>query len=154
MNGRLEILLQSRDITPHPAEDDEVVAMWEKSVMGIRNSTRGLDPPIEFAVAYTAAFQAATAVLFACGYRACGRDHHHNTFAAVKALGTGDLATAAGELDGLRLDRHESVYGTEITVSDERLAKLRSAARRLLSSSLERIGAERPALAGRLTRAV
>lgn len=154
MNPRLEILLQSRDLAEHAAEDDEVVWMWEKAVMGIRNSTRGLDPPIEFAVAYTAAFQAATAVLFACGYRASGRDHHHNTFAAVKALGTGDLARSADELDALRLDRHESVYGTESTISDERLSQLRSAARQLLSSGLQRIRSERPALEERLTPAV
>jgi len=75
MNPRLRVLLDSRSLLEHSATDAEVAAMWEKALQTMENSRRGLDPSVEFTVAYTAALQTALALLYACGYRPVGRDH-------------------------------------------------------------------------------
>lgn len=86
MNARLRILLEDRSLLEHAATDGEVAAMWEKAVQTLENSRRGLDSAVEFAVAYIAALQAATALLYACRYRPSGRDHHHTAFAGAAAV--------------------------------------------------------------------
>lgn len=150
MNARLRILLEDRSLLKHAVTDTEVAAMWEKALLTLENSRRGLDLAVEFAVAYMAALQAATALLYACGYRPSGRDHHHTAFAGAAAVGEGDLARAARELDGLRLGRHEAVYGSQLIVPEEQLQTLRDATVGLMREASRRIGAERPALAATL----
>jgi hypothetical protein len=116
----------------------------------MENSRRGLDPAVEFSVAYTAALQAAIALLYACGYRPAGRDHHHNAFAGALAVAEGELARAARELDQLRLGRHEAVYGVDLGVPDEQMRALRESSVILMREARRRISAERPALVGSL----
>ena len=147
MNPRLRILLEDRSLLEHAATDGEVSAMWEKAVQTLENSRRGLDPAVEFAVGYMAALQAATALLYACGYRPSGRDHHRTAFAGAAAVGEGGLARAARELDRLRLGRHEAVYGSQLTVPEEQMHTLRDATQELMREARARIAAERPALA-------
>jgi hypothetical protein len=150
MNPRLRVLLDSRSLLEHSATDGEVAAMWEKAVQTLENSRRGLDPSVEFTVAYTAALQTAIALLYACGYRPSGRDHHHNAFSGALAVGAGELARAARELDQLRLGRHEAVYGVELGVPEAQMQAVRESTVLLMREARQRILAERPALSGEL----
>jgi hypothetical protein len=151
VNPRLRVLLDGRALLEHSATDAEVAAMWAKAVQSLENSRRGLDPSVEFAVAYTAALQTAIALLYACGYRPSGRDHHHAAFAGAFAVGDGELAKAARALDQLRLGRHEAIYGVELGVPDERMQAVRESTVLLMREARRRILAERPALAGGLS---
>jgi hypothetical protein len=150
MNPRLEILLESRDLLEHDATEDEIAALWAKAVQALENSRRGLDPLIEFVVAYHAALQAGTSLLAARGYRPGGRDHHHNTFAGVGALAGGELSRVARVLDKLRLDRHEAVYGFQRELAEGDLEALREAVAVLMEEAYRRIPEAHPPLAGKL----
>jgi hypothetical protein len=117
----------------------------------MENSRRGLDPSVEFTVAYTAALQTAIALLYACGYRPAGRDHHHNAFAGAIGVGEGELARAARELDQLRLGRHEAIDGAALGVPDEQMQAVRESTAVLTREAWSRILMERPALTPVLT---
>ena len=151
MNPRIKILLESRNLLEHSAADEEISILWAKAVQALENSRRGLDPLIEFVVAYNAALQAGTALLAACGYRPSGRDHHHNTFSGVGALGSGELKRVAGILDDLRQGRHEAVYGFQREITEQDLSALRKAVPVLMEECCLRIADARPSLAGKLS---
>ena len=150
MTERLRILVDSRRVEVHPAADDEVAFLWEKAVRTLRSSRAGVlagvvDIDSAFSLAYQSAFQGSTAVLRAAGYRAVGRDHHHSTFAGVAALEAGDLSRAARDVNEMRQDRHDAVYGTT-PIEAAQLDEMHEAARRLLSAAHAWIAETRPTL--------
>jgi hypothetical protein len=69
-----------------------------------------LDRDAAFTLAYQAALQLATALIRAAGYQPRGEAHHHHTFAAVAALGLGELSEAARDLNVIRQPRHSAIY--------------------------------------------
>jgi hypothetical protein len=127
MQPTLDDLVAARQIVAEDAPAWEVARWWEKANMFRRGSELPtLVASDAFLLGYQAAFQAATAILRARGFRAHGRTLHHNTFAGAMAITDGAAARAAIELDRLGV-----VYGTvhrgEPDVSDAQLAKLRRA---------------------------
>ncbi|HEU0079718.1 MAG TPA: hypothetical protein VFQ76_18815 [Longimicrobiaceae bacterium] len=151
MNPRIQVMLDSRQLEALAAEDAEVEGMWAKAVRTLRSSeVAGLDPDSAFTLVYQAALQASTTVLRAAGYRVRGEGHHHHTFAAVAALGLGELSEAARDLNVVRQKRHGAVYDWETRTGAADLVPLRSAGDRLFSEGYRWLRAERPQLSGSL----
>ncbi len=153
MNGRIQIMLDSRDIEELPAEDAEILGMWGKATRTARSAmVRGLDddPDARFTLLYQSALQGATAVVRSAGYRVRGDHNHQITFAAVAALGSGDLSEAARDLNVIRQGRHVAVYDWQTITDAAQIAELREATTRLLGKAYSWLEAQRPSLAGRL----
>jgi hypothetical protein len=151
MNPRIQVMLDSRQLETQVAEDAEVGGMWAKAVRTLRSSeVPGLDPDSAFTLAYQAALQGSTAVIRAAGYRVRGEGHHHHTFAAVAALGLGELSEAARDPNVIRQKRHGAVYDWEAETGKADLTTLRSASGRLFSEASRWLGTERPRLAASL----
>jgi hypothetical protein len=151
MNPRIQVMLDSRQLEAQPAEDAEIAGMWTKAVRTLRSSgVEGLDPDSAFTLAYQAALQACTAVVRAAGYRVRGQGHHHHTFAAVAALGLGELADAARELNVIRQGRHDAVYDWDAGTEAEDLEAIGAAGSLLFGEAFRWLRAERPRLAGSL----
>ncbi len=93
------------------------------------------------------ALQASTVVIRAAGYRVRGEGHHHHTFAAVAALGLGELSGAARDINVIRQKRHGAVYDWEASAGEKDLAVLRSAGSRLFSEAYRWLCTVRPQLA-------
>jgi hypothetical protein len=100
MNERIQTLLDSRDLEPLEAADEEVLGMWRKAVRTFRSAAAAgheEHPDSRFTLLYQSALQAGTAVVRAAGYRVRTADHHRTVFAAVVALASGALSRAARE---------------------------------------------------------
>ena len=143
---RLKILVDSRRIEAHPAADDEVSLLWEKALRTLGSSrVDGLDVESAFTLAYQAALQGSAAVLRAAGYRTVGHDHHHSIFAGVAALEVGELSRAARDVNEMRQDRHDAVYGTT-PIEAAQLDEMHDAAGRLLAAAHAWLAESRPML--------
>ncbi len=150
MTERLKILMDSRRIEAYPAADDEVAFFWEKAVRTLRSSRDGVlagvvDVESAFSLAYQAALQGYTAVLRAAGYRTVGRDHHHSTFAGVAALEAGELSRTARDVNEMRQDRHDAVYGRTL-IEASQLNEMQNTAGHLLSGAYAWLADARPGL--------
>lgn len=151
MNLRIQVMLDSRQLEAHAAEDTEVGGMWAKAVRTLRSSeASGLDPDSAFTLAYQAALQASTTVIRAAGYRVRGEGHHQHTFAAVAALGLGELSETARSLNVIRQKRHGAVYDWEVETGKDDLAAMKSVGSRLFAEAYRWLCAELPQLAGSL----
>ncbi len=147
MNPRLQVMLDSGQLEPMLAGDEEVGGMWAKAIRSLHSSgAAGLDADSAFTLAYQAALQGATAIVRAAGYRVRGEGHHHHTFAAVAALGLGDLTEAARELNVIRQQRHGAIYDWQSTTRDQDVTDLRSAVARLFDHGRWWLRAQRPHL--------
>jgi hypothetical protein len=80
-----------------------------------------------------------------------GEGHHHHTFAAVAALGLGELSGAARDLDVIRQKRHGAVYDWETETGEAELMALKSARSRLFAEAYRWLSVERPRLAASLS---
>ena len=123
--------------------------MWGKATRTARTAlVRALDddPDARFTLLYQAALQAATAVVRAAGYRVRGDHNHQITFAALAALGSGDLAEAARDLNVIRQGRHAAVYDWQGTTQANQLLELRAATALLLREAHAWLRAQRPSL--------
>lgn len=152
MNARIRIMLDSRDIEELAAEDAEVLGMWGKATRTARSAAvRALDddPDARFTLLYQSALQAATAVVRAAGYRVRGDHNHQITFAAVAALGSGDLSESAQDLNVIRQGRHAAVYDWQATTEPAQLTDLHNATTILLQETFSWLQAQRPSLTGR-----
>ncbi|MDQ3605709.1 MAG: hypothetical protein M3418_05935 [Gemmatimonadota bacterium] len=153
MNARIRIMLDSRDIEEQAAEDAEVLGMWEKATRTARSAAVTAlddDPDARFTLLYQSALQAATSVVRAAGYRVRGDHNHQITFAAVAALGSGDLSEAARDLNVIRQGRHAAIYDWQATTEAAPLADLRNATMTLLQEAFSWLQMQRPTLTGRL----
>jgi hypothetical protein len=131
-------MLDSREIEEFAAADEEIAGMWGKATKTLRSAAaKDLDDDLDsrFTLLYQSALQASTAVVRAAGYRVRGDDNHRVTFAAVAALGLGDLSEAARELNIIRQNRHAAVYDWESTMGPGEVKKLLDATVRLLQGA-------------------
>jgi hypothetical protein len=132
------MMLDSREIEEFAAPYDEIVGMWRKATRTVQSAAApelDLDLDSRFTLMYQSALQGSTAVVRAAGYRIRGNDNHRLTFAAVAALGLGDLSEAARELNIIRQGRHAAVYDWESTTGPGEIKKLRDATIRLLQGA-------------------
>lgn len=121
--------------------------MWAKAVRSFRSSSLPeLDRDAAFTLAYQAALQLATALIRAAGYRTRGEAHHHHTFAAVAALGLGEMSDAARDLNVIRQRRHSAIYDWESATSEQDLAAIRASTLRLFAAGRAWLAGARPAL--------
>jgi hypothetical protein len=131
-------MLDSREIEEFAAADDEIAGMWRKATKTLRSaSARDLDDDLDsrFTLLYQSALQGSTSVVRAAGYRVRGDDNHRVTFAAVAALGLGDLSEAARDLNIIRQNRHAAVYDWESTMGPVEVERLQDATVRLLRAA-------------------
>jgi hypothetical protein len=131
-------MLDSREIEEFAAADEEIVGMWRKATRTVQSAAAAeLDSDLDsrFTLMYQSALQGSTTVVRAAGYRVRGSDNHRITFAAVAALGLGDLSEAARELNIIRQSRHAAVYDWESTTGPGEIKKLRDATVRLLQGA-------------------
>ena len=76
-----ERLLREGVIRPHRANLGEIAALLSVVERDLKDAeVPGLSSDRRFAIAYNAALQSATVVLYAEGYRSAGMGHHHTTF--------------------------------------------------------------------------
>lgn len=128
-------MLDIRELEELPAADEEIAGMWRKATKTLRSAAaRDLDVDLDsrFTLVYRSALQASTSVVRAAGYRVRGDDNHRVIFAAVAALGLGDLSDAAPELNIVRQNRHAAVYDWESTIGPREIERLKDATIRLL----------------------
>jgi hypothetical protein len=131
-------MLDSREIEEFAAADEEIAGMWRKATKTLRSAAaRELDDDLDsrFTLLYQAALQGSTSVIRAAGYRVRGDDNHRVTFAAVAALGLGDLSEAARDLNIIRQNRHAAVYDWESTMGPGAVKRLQEATVRLLRAA-------------------
>jgi hypothetical protein len=152
LNARIQVMVESRQLEKLPAHDAEVIGMWAKAVRSFRSSLLPeLDRDASFTLAYQAALQLATALVRAAGYRTRGEAHHHHTFAAVAALGLGDLSDAARDLNVIRQHRHSAIYDWEGATSEQDLATVRASTLRFFAAGRTWLASARPALTAGLS---
>jgi hypothetical protein len=112
----------------------------------------GMSSASAFQLVYTAALQAAVAVLFAHGLRPRSTANHYHAFFALQKL-EDRLRQHAIRLDGLRITRHRSVYEAyEVADMDEQLVGARQAMAEALPVLRAVIIHARPRLEGQLAK--
>lgn len=149
MNPRLQIMLDSQEIEALAAPDEEVLGMWSKAVRTARSaSVPGLagDPDSQFTLIFQSAFQGATAVVRAAGFRVRGENNYHLTSATVAALALGELSAAARDLNGIRQRRHAAVYDWDSTIGPDHLNALRRTTNALLREAGSWLRQQRPSM--------
>lgn len=101
---RIQRLIDGRQLETVDPDPTAIVALWTKALASAADSRRGLSPDNAVSLGYQAAFQAASAVLEAAGYRTKGGTlaHHFNTFYAVSGLGLPGLEGVDIESERIR----------------------------------------------------
>ena len=112
MNPRLQMMVESREVEPFAAPDEEVAARWRRAVRSYADSRKGLSVESMVTLCYQAGLQAATAIVRAAGYRVrtSASGHHRLTFEALRGLGIEEVSPLGREINALRRERHHAVY--------------------------------------------
>jgi uncharacterized protein (UPF0332 family) len=111
MKKRYAHLLREKRIRPHrtnPAEIAGLFAVVERDLADA--AIEALSADRRFATAYNAALQAATAMMYAEGYRTAGTSHHRTTFEFLKAISRIKFGDLADYLDDCRRKRNRADY--------------------------------------------
>lgn len=150
----IERLLESRMIEEVHADDDEVAALWKKTIESYRDSeVRGISKDGVFKLLYDAGRQAATAFVAAHGYRAKGAlGHHHSVLAAGAALASGAHADLFKQMDLQRGRRHEIEYSAYSELEAAEIAELRVLVRSLINETATALRAIRPNIRQRIRK--
>lgn len=94
-------------------DDEQVAGYWAKTLTSLANAQAdGLSAAGAYLMAYTAALQAALAVLAAHDLKVRGTSNHYITFHAAQKLNAG-MRECGRRFDALRLARHQAVYEPE-----------------------------------------
>ena len=109
---RIQRLLDGAQLQEVQGTDEDVAALWEKSVASARDARNAaVSPDNQYVLGYQALLQMGTAVLAAAGYRTRGsQGHHANTFYAVGALGIRGLEEIDIRTERIRKMRKLSAY--------------------------------------------
>ncbi len=111
MKRRYARLLREGRIRPHrtnPAEIADLFAVVERDLTDA--AIEALSSDRRFATSYNAALQAATAMMYAEGYRTTGVGHHRTTFEFLKAVSVREFGDLADYLDDCRRKRNRADY--------------------------------------------
>jgi hypothetical protein len=112
-NADIERLVQDRSLIRHSFDDEQVAGYWTKALASLADAqAHGLSVEGAYLCAYTAALQAALAVLAAHDLKVRGTSNHYMTFHALQKLSAA-LRECGLRFDGLRLARHQAIYEPE-----------------------------------------
>jgi hypothetical protein len=105
-----------RRLPSDPRRVEESLALADRDLAvpaGFSRWTLEMDSDWAYAIAYNAMLQAASALLFADGYRPAGKNQH---VTVVRYIAVRIGADEAARLDRLRRKRHITVYDTLGTI--------------------------------------
>ncbi len=112
-NVEIERLVQDRNLIRESFDDEQVAGYWTKAMASlVEAQSEGLSTDGAYLMAYTAALQAALAVLAAHNLKVRGTSNHYMTFHAVQKLNA-TMRDCGRRFDALRLTRHQSLYEPE-----------------------------------------
>jgi hypothetical protein len=151
-NADVERLVQDRSLIRQSFDDEQVAGYWFKAMASLSDArAAGLSVEGAYLMAYTAALQAALAVLAAHDLKVRGTSNHYMTFHALQKLNA-TLRECGRRFDALRLARHEAVYEPEHDEAEMEalLARALDALRMGVPACSAEITAVRPSVSGRL----
>lgn len=151
-NADIERLVQDRNLIRESFDDEQVAGYWAKAMASLGNArSSGLSVDGAYLMAYTAALQAALAVLAAHDLKVRGTSNHYMTFYAIQKLNA-SMLTCGRQFDALRLARHEAVYepGHDEAEMEAQLARAMDALRAGLPACRAEIIAARPSVSANL----
>jgi hypothetical protein len=121
MTTRLDIMIESREITTAPSDDAEIISRWTRAQVAFADAKVVPRGESTVVLAYNAALHGATTVLRAAGYRVRTSvpSHHRVTFKALAALAIPNVSSLFDKLEALRRQRHTVVYGWSPEPEDE-----------------------------------
>lgn len=145
ISHRIQRLLDGAQLQEIAGRDQDVSALWAKSVASARDA-RNLanSPDNQYVLGYQALLQMGTALLAAAGFRTRGsQGHHANTFYAVAALGIEGLEEIDIRTERIRKMRKLSAYEPS-SPTPEQLAHLRELLDTTLPAARKWLIAKRP----------
>jgi uncharacterized protein (UPF0332 family) len=119
MREHLARLLREGRIRPHRTNPAEIAGLFAVVKRDLTDAAiEALSADRRFATAYNAALQAATAMMYAEGYRAASVGHHWTTFEFLKAASADEFGDLADYFDDCRRKRNWTDYVGVGGVSD------------------------------------
>ena len=104
-------LLREGRIRPHRTNPAEIAGLFAVVKRDLTDAAiEALSADRRFATAYNAALQAATAMMYAEGYRAASVGHHWTTFEFLKAASADEFGDLADYFDDCRRKRNWTDY--------------------------------------------
>jgi hypothetical protein len=150
VNTTVQYHLDAKRIEPWPADDNEVLGFWRKSLIAHEDARNtSVSPENRLLRAYDAARLAALAVMREAGYRTRGSESHHFvTFEVARSLASdAELRRALDAMNSLRKVRHEVEYEAEGEIDEAAVEEARQIAERVISLGAEHLRSKRPHLA-------
>ena len=147
-NSDIERLVQDRSLIRESFDDAQVAGYWAKATASFANTrANGLNTDGAYLMAYTAALQAALAVLAAHDLKVRGTSNHYMTFHAIQKLNA-TMRECGRRFDALRMVRHDVVYEPEHEEAEmaDRLVRAMDALRAGLPACHAEIIAVRPSV--------
>jgi uncharacterized protein (UPF0332 family) len=106
-----ERLLREGRIRRHRTNPQEIAGLFQVVERDLADAAiTALSADRRFAIAYNAALQAATAVMYSEGYRAHGVGHHSTTFQFLKEAMDPEMSALADYFDDCRRKRNRADY--------------------------------------------
>ncbi len=128
----LQRLQRESQIEQQPTKPEEIAELaWLLERDLAAHSSSGLPQDWRFAIAYSAALQAATIVVRAAGYRALSGAHHYATFAAFGAIAGDEYSDRVEYRQTCRNKRNRAEYQMAGQISEAEVAALAHEARDL-----------------------
>lgn len=128
----LERLQRESLIEEQPVTAEEIAHLAELLERDLAAcATAGLSPDWRFAIAYSAALQAATIVVRASGHRALSGAHHYATFAAFGAIVGEEYTDRIMYLQACRNKRNRAEYEQADRIGEAEVTALIEEAREL-----------------------
>jgi hypothetical protein len=147
-NSDIERLVQDRSLIREAFDDEQVAGYWAKAMASYANTkAHGLSTDGAYLMAYTAALQAALAVLAAHDLKVRGTSSHYMTFHAIQKL-SATMRECGRRFDALRMVRHDVVYEPEHEEAEmaDRLVRVIDALRAGLPACHDEIITVRPSV--------
>lgn len=147
MNVALKQFLAEGRLKPHRASLKEIrdlLRVVDRDLKDARVTAISFDR--QFITAYQAAFQLATIVLAASGFRTTGTGHHWVTFRVLPELMGRDVQDLADYFDQCRIKRNPTDYDRAGEISGDEARELLGEAKKFRSTVLNWLKTQRPKL--------
>jgi len=124
-------------LAEHKTSAQEITDLLTVSERDLKDSSAsGISPDWQLAIAYNAALQAATAALFASGYRA-GREAHHYRIIQSLAHTIKAKPTLINQLDKFRKKRNIGGYEAAGRISQQEADEMKKLAKNLCEQTIQ-----------------